>query len=326
MVEMSSDSRAAPRVSVIIPTYNRAQLINRAIQSVLDQTYQDFELVVVDDCSTDNTEDIVNSIADERVRYIRHETNKGASAARNTGIKASRGELIGFLDSDDEWLPEKLRLQVEVIDSSSSSVGLVYGGYEVIDDETKRTIQRVYPEKRGYIFEDVLKMNGPTKPLTPLVRRECFDKVGLFDEEMRFGEDWEMWVRIAEHYEFDFVNGVVGRYHKSTHQITRDRSSALEGLLKFQAKYQCQLSGNPEIFAHQLKWLGQRYLWELDDYATARKYLAKAVRANPRDVRLYIHLLASYVTPSLYSAVLKTSIALTLRRYAALFRKIYRIR
>ena len=326
MKKANLNSEANPRVSVVIPTYNRAQLVNRAIQSVLDQTYQNFELIVVDDCSTDNTEEGISAIGDERVRYIRHDTNKGASASRNTGINASMGELIGFLDSDDEWLPEKLRSQVEVIDSSSSSVGLVYGGYEVVDDEMKRTIQQVYPEKRGYIFEDVLKMNGPTNPLTPLVRRECFEKVGLFDEEMRFGEDWDMWVRIAEHYEFDFVDQPVGKYYVSQYQITRDRKRVLESLSKFQVKHQHQLAENPAILAHQLKWIGQRYLVELDDYAAARKYLAKAVRANPRGVRLYIHLLASYVTPRLYSAVLKTSIVLTLRRYAAPFRKIYRIR
>ena len=102
----------SPVVSVIIPTYNRAHLIGRAIRSVLDQTYQDWELIVVDDASTDDIPGIVKGFTDGRVKYIRHDENKGAAAARNTGIQAARGAYIAFLDSDDEWLPEKLERQV----------------------------------------------------------------------------------------------------------------------------------------------------------------------------------------------------------------------
>ena len=94
-------------VSVIIPTYNRAHLVGRAIRSVLNQTYQDFEIIVVDDCSTDNTEEIVKGFNDHRIRYMRHDRNRGGSAARNTGIKASQGKYIAFLDSDDERLLKK---------------------------------------------------------------------------------------------------------------------------------------------------------------------------------------------------------------------------
>lgn len=107
-------------VSVVIPTYNRAHVLNRAIRSVLGQTYQHFEIIVVDDGSTDNTEQVVKAIADDRVRYIRHETNKGtAAAARNTGIRQACGEFIGFVDSDDEWLPGKLQKQVDKFHSAS---------------------------------------------------------------------------------------------------------------------------------------------------------------------------------------------------------------
>lgn len=105
---MIEKSEKIPTVSVVIPTYNRAHLVGRAIQSVLNQTYQDFEIIVVDDGSTDNTEEVVKSFNDPRIRYIRHDQNRGGSAARNTGIKMARGEYIAFQDSDDEWLPEKL--------------------------------------------------------------------------------------------------------------------------------------------------------------------------------------------------------------------------
>src|SRR3989344_1865760 len=99
------------KVSVVLPTYNRAHTLERAVRSVLNQTHKDFELIVVDDGSTDNTRDIVVSFADGRIRYIKHESNKGVAEARNTGIGASRASLIAFQDSDDEWLPHKLALQ-----------------------------------------------------------------------------------------------------------------------------------------------------------------------------------------------------------------------
>jgi len=321
MGNSDSNKKANPRVSVIIPTYNRAQLVNRAMQSVLNQTYEDFELIVVDDCSTDNTPEVVSNIGDKRIKYVRHTTNKGASASRNTGIRAARGELIGFLDSDDEWLPEKLQKQVNRFDSASVNVGLVYGGYVVVDDDTNTVVKEVYPDKRGYVFKDVLKMAGPTNPLTPLVRKECFDKVGFFDEDMRFGEDWEMWVRISQHYEFDFVSGSVGKYHVSRHQITRDSVSALEGLSKFRAKHHQILLENPAIFAHHLKWVGQRYLVDHNDYAKARSYLVQAVRVNPLEAHLYIHLLATYAVPRFYRAILKTGFMFCLRRYVAIARQ-----
>ena len=124
-----------PTVSVIIPTYNRAHLVDRAIQSVLNQTYKDFELIIVDDGSTDNTEDIIKEFQkkDERIKYIRHEENRGGSAARNTGIKAAKGEYIAFLDSDDEWLPIKLGRQISEF-TNKSKIALVYTGRIIIEE------------------------------------------------------------------------------------------------------------------------------------------------------------------------------------------------
>jgi len=105
-----ANNKKIPRISVIIPSYNRANTIGRAIQSALSQSYQDFEIIVIDDGSTDHTEEVIRSFQDSRIRYIRHNRNRGGSAARNTGIHAARGEYIAFLDSDDEWLPQKLEL------------------------------------------------------------------------------------------------------------------------------------------------------------------------------------------------------------------------
>ena len=125
-----------PQVSVIIPTHNRSEFLGAAIGSVLSQTFQDFELIVVDDASTDTTAEVVASFNDERIKFIRHGMNKGGSVARNTGILNSTGDYIAFLDDDDEWLPAKLSKQIQVLLSSPPEVGCVYAGYLDVDRST----------------------------------------------------------------------------------------------------------------------------------------------------------------------------------------------
>ena len=125
-------------VSVIIPTYNREKLVSRSIQSVLDQTYQDYEIIVVDDASIDNTEKVVKSFNDVRIRFLRSNLNKGGSAARNMGIIAANGEYIAFLDSDDEWLPEKLEKQISILKNLKSlEWGGIYCGHILISNNRK---------------------------------------------------------------------------------------------------------------------------------------------------------------------------------------------
>src|SRR5438128_2256003 len=119
-----------PKVSVIIPTYNRAGFLRAAVQSVLDQTFTDFDVVIVDDASQDETQSVVERLQDKRIRCIRHPTNRRIAATRNTGIVNSTGEYIAFLDDDDQWLPEKLAKQVAMLDGSALSVGAVYTAFD----------------------------------------------------------------------------------------------------------------------------------------------------------------------------------------------------
>jgi glycosyltransferase involved in cell wall biosynthesis len=156
-------------------------LVVRAIKSVLEQSFTDFELIVVDDASMDETQQLLAEIKDTRIKIIRHEKNKGAPAARNTGIKASIGEYIGFLDDDDEWLPEKLEKQLKLFKTSGNEVGLIYGGFYFVSEKNNRILSEVMPEKKGSLFSVVLRRNILGSP-TPLIKRYCFDKAGLFDE------------------------------------------------------------------------------------------------------------------------------------------------
>ncbi|MFC7193467.1 glycosyltransferase family 2 protein [Halosimplex aquaticum] len=123
---------SSPQVSVIIPTYNRATLVKRAIQSVLNQTFKDFELIIVDDASDDETPEVIDSINDARLEYIRHDLNRHGGAARNTGIKYASGKYIAFLDDDDEWYPTKLERQVERFETVSNEIGSFIAGARYI--------------------------------------------------------------------------------------------------------------------------------------------------------------------------------------------------
>ncbi len=185
-----------PLVSVVIPTYNREGMVGQAIDSVLCQDFSDFELIVVDDGSTDKTPDLLRSYG-ERIRIIR-QPNRGVSAARNAGIRAAAGSLIALLDSDDEWLPGKLKTQIEFFKSHPEA--LICQTEEI----WIRNGQRVNPKKRhkkpsGWIFTPSLEL-CLVSPSAVMMRGELFDRVGFFDEDLPACEDYDLWLRVSCRY------------------------------------------------------------------------------------------------------------------------------
>jgi glycosyltransferase involved in cell wall biosynthesis len=183
-------------ISIVIPTYNRASFLKEAIDSVLSQTYRNFELIVVDDGSTDDTPKLLSSYG-EKIKVIK-KANKGPSAARNRGIKAAKGGWIAFLDSDDVWKPGKLEKQVQFIKDNP----------EIKICQTEeiwiRNGKRVNPRKKhemhsGWIYEQCLPL-CIVSPSSVMIHRDVFEKVGLFDETMLACEDYDLWLRIAPHY------------------------------------------------------------------------------------------------------------------------------
>jgi len=186
----------SPAVSVIIPTYNRAEMLPRAIDSVLSQTFRNFELIVVDDGSTDRTADALAAYQDRVILLTR--PHRGVSAARNQGLTAARGEFIAFLDSDDYWLPEKLTVQVDFFRQHPRS--FICQTEEV----WYRRGQRVNPGKKhakpsGDIFLSSLEL-CLVSPSAVMIRKELFDRVGVFDESLPACEDYDLWLRIAARY------------------------------------------------------------------------------------------------------------------------------
>lgn len=184
-----------PQVSVIIPSYNRADMVLDAVRSVQAQTFSDWELIVVDDGSKDNTREVIGGLADERIRYI-YQENKGLPGARNTGIRHARGEWIAFLDSDDAYLPQKLAAQVAVM-QARPELGLLAAGF-IETDRDLRPLRELHP------WEDQPTLTlldwvtaCPICPGAPLVRKSWLEKAQLFDERMPFVEDWDLWLRLA---------------------------------------------------------------------------------------------------------------------------------
>ncbi|MCL6557363.1 MAG: glycosyltransferase [Firmicutes bacterium] len=289
-----------PTVSVIIPTYNRAHLIGRAIRSVLEQTYQDFEIIVVDDGSSDNTEEVVKSFNDPRIRYIRHEQNRGGSAARNTGIRAARGEYIAFLDSDDEWLPEKLERQVQTLINLDEATGLIYTGLRFVG-HNGAIIREQQPRFKGYLLENLLRRNVIGTTSSVMVRRSCIQRVGLFDEVLPSRQDLDLWVRIAKEFKIDCVPEVLTVHYVHEQRITANLEAKIKGHVLFLAKYEHELAGHPKAFSWQLYRLGGLYL-QKGDVKLARKFLWSSLRKWPYP-RVVISWVLLLVSRHIYNAV-----------------------
>ncbi len=192
-----------PKVSVIIPTYNRLPMLKEAVQSVLAQDYEDFELMVVDDGSTDGTSEVMKQYGG-RVKVIQHQENRGVSAARNRGILQAKGKYIAFLDSDDLWVKGKLKIQVAFLDENPH-YSLCY-----TDEIWIRRGKRVNPMKKhskysGWIFEKCLPL-CIISPSSVMMRKTLFSTVGLFDEALPVCEDYDFWLRLSIRFPIFFIN------------------------------------------------------------------------------------------------------------------------
>lgn len=204
--------RPEPLVSVILPTYNRAFYLSRAIESVFSQNYRNIELIVIDDGSTDNTREVVEKIGDKRIVFMRTPTNRGVSSARNAGIRRAKGEYIAFQDSDDIWLPGKLAKQVEVLEGLTEDTAFVYcimsrtntAGVKhfVPDDSISREL------RRGRLFKKLLIRNYIGAPAV-CIRRSVLENVGTFDTQMPSLEDYDLLLRIAKNYRIEYIDEVL---------------------------------------------------------------------------------------------------------------------
>ncbi|GGI71137.1 hypothetical protein GCM10007978_06330 [Shewanella hanedai] len=197
-----------PKVSVVMPVYNVQHFVKSAIESVLSQSFTNFELILINDCSTDQSLEICQTINDSRIRIVNHEQNKGLAAARNTGIRNAAGNYIAFIDSDDMWHKDKLKLHVEHLDTSPE-IGLSFSRSSFMDHEGNKIDYYQMPQLKGITAADLLCRNPVGNGSAPVIRNETLHDIGFqalnhpehhssyFDENFRQSEDIECWLRIV---------------------------------------------------------------------------------------------------------------------------------
>ena len=289
-----------PTVSVIIPTYNRAHLISRAIQSVLKQTYKDFEVIVIDDGSTDNTEYIIKQFQDKdnRIRYIKHKKNKGGAAARNTGIKAANAEYIAFQDSDDEWFPEKLEKQMKVLENAPPEVGVVYTGFWRIDGNKKKYTPALWiTQKEGDVHKELLKGNFVTTQ-SIVTRKECLGKVGMFDENLPRLQDWELVIRLSKCYDFKCIDEPLLTSPYTPDSISANKDALIKASELIISKHFNDFVNNKKALSNHYLSVGVSVL--NGDFKTGRDYFMKGVKAYPLNAKLLVTALISFFGQNIY--------------------------
>ena len=268
-----------PEVSIIIPVYNGEQYIKDTILSVLNQTYRNYELIIVDDGSTDTTKQIIDIFKDPRIKY-HYQNNTGLSASRNKGIELSQGEFLAFLDADDIWLPFKLELQVNAI-KNDFNVGLVFGWVYYMDNDSRIVGNKKYDITKDF-YINILLGNYVDNGSQPLIRRECFDKVGKFDHIP--AEDWDMWIRIAKEYKFCNINDFLVIYRINLSGLSKNYKNMEEGLFKILNR---EFSNNTDIKGIKNKAYAYRFHYlstvcrGLTFTEEAFSYMLKAIKLYP---------------------------------------------
>ncbi|XOB40746.1 MAG: glycosyltransferase family 2 protein [Candidatus Nealsonbacteria bacterium] len=291
------------KISVIIPSYNSGKFLNGAIESVVKQTYKNLE-IIINDGSTDNTEEVLKGFNNKRIKYIRLKENSGGSAVpRNAGLKATKGKYIAFLDSDDEWLPEKLEKQLDLFKKSvfGKQLGFVACHAIIIKDD-KRFIHKI-PNYRGNIIEEILSSCFVFSASSVLLKREVIISE-RFDKNFKFAPDWDTWIRIAREYDFDFVSEPLFKYyiHKNNFMRSLKGLSKVRGLKYILEKYQEVYKKHPRVHSVRLRDLGTAYLLN-GDLKTARKSFIRAI-TTPLYLRSCINFIVSLFGYSLYKKIL----------------------
>jgi glycosyltransferase involved in cell wall biosynthesis len=261
-------------ISVVIPAYNRAAHIGKAVESVMQQSYTDFEAIIVDDGSTDATVEVVMRYArrDKRIRLVRHERNRGAQAARNTGIRAARGSWIAFLDSDDSWLPESLKLRIEAAENEKVSVVHSVGFITCGDGRLE-----IYPDWRvaGNAYRELLAHDGPMFQGL-LVTKEALERIGYLDERVVSYQEWDTFIRLAKYYPFGFEPRPTFIYEcRTPESISKDIMRQAIGYKYIFKKHLPEILRQlgPDAMAHHYRFVAQYYRDANDHHSAKRNIL-----------------------------------------------------
>ena len=277
----------SPTISIIIPTFNRADCIGAAISSVLNQTFQDFEIFVVDDGSNDNTQEVVCGFNDSRIKYQRQKKNTGCAGSRNIAVRNSSAKYIAFLDDDDEWLPEKLQRQASFLETSSPEVGGVHTGCFLVEKDSGRMKAT---SDGGNGDAQMWRNNIATSSL--LVRRECFSRVGFFDETMLCASDYDMWIRISKVFRFGYIDTPLVKYYIHQNKLSKNYGKLIGGREILLNKHRSFFATNTRVYSRHYLQLGVLYCY-YGNMPKGRRAFLTAIYLYPFEIRNYFNLCLS---------------------------------
>ncbi|MFB2837627.1 glycosyltransferase [Floridanema evergladense] len=238
-----------PIISVIIPTYNAEKTIQKTIESVLNQTFTNFELIIINDGSQDATREILSRILDSRLKVFSY-PNAGLAASRNRGIYHASSQYISFLDADDLWTPDKLEAQLQALQNNSQAA-VAYSWTDCIDESGQFLRRGYYISASGNVYKKLLLTNFLENGSNPLIRKEAFDKVGGFDESLNSAEDWDMYLRLAACYNFVAVSSVQILYRISATSMSTNVSRMETACLQVINKTFNQSPSSLQYLKHQ---------------------------------------------------------------------------
>jgi glycosyltransferase involved in cell wall biosynthesis len=303
---LMSNEQENPLVSVVIPTYKRPDMLGRAIDSVLNQTYDNIEIIVVDDNDENSkyrkeTEEFMRKYADvDNLVYLKHKNNSGAAAARNTGMKYSKGEFISFLDDDDEWYNDKTQIQVSQFRKLSEDYGVVY-----TNSTKKNDINNIFITNKenknslsGDVHNKILKGNFIGTPVA-MIRSSCYEKNGGFDESLPRLQDWEFWIRLSKNYKFKYIDKPMTMVSELDDTISTNINALIKSLKIILEKHYSEFENAGEfVLANKYFLIGHNLcLNNKCDYG--REYFKNALKIKFK-IKFFVVFIFSFFGRSFY--------------------------
>lgn len=289
-----------PLVTAIITTFNRAHYLEKAIKSVLRQDFSDYELLILDNSSTDHTAEVIQTFQDQRIRYIKHPP-LNISQTRNLGVAQAKGEFIAFLDDDDEWLPHKLRCELTLFQTVSDDVGLVYGGFQRMDTDGSVFYSHP-PVLQGHILKDLLSLRDDFtgSASNPMLRKSAILALNGFDETVKTGEDWEFYLRLAERYRVRYVpDMVVNVRHHNGSRLGDRVQDYIDLEQQVMRRFAQQFAEDKKLKSFYLQRLGGKMM-RLGQKQDARRFLFQSIQTNYWNWFAYAQLLSSFLGRQFY--------------------------
>lgn len=294
-------SEQNPLVSIVVTCYNYGRYIVPCLDSIFSQTFQDFEIVVINDGSTDNSEELIRSfLEDSKLKYI-YQKNSGQANAKNNGIKNSAGKYIAFLDADDLWDKTKLEKQIPLF--SRDNIGVVYSKAKFVDEHGQFLdfiLKDKYLTPRSGEVTNHLFFNNFVPFSSSVVRKECFEKLGCFDESFEMGIDWDLWLRISIQYDFDYIDeplliyrlGHPGQMSKNAEKRHHCSDNIMD---KFIKQFPSHIS--PALFAQiqAYTYCNRAYYFSGKNLAKSNRYYLMAMKQSPFKLSAYKGMLNNFV-------------------------------